>query len=332
MAKTLGQILNNALVLIGEPEITSIDTTNILQSALIDEANNAVRDILSRYPFSWGYKRTTLTTTDDITTGTVSVANGSTTVTSSGNNFGSVTTSMWFRVQGDTTSYAISSIDTSANPDTLTLANSYKGTTNTSASYACFQDTYSLSTSDLDDPVIVAYGDAASWSGALGGVLPDNQVSLVSLKELYDAAGGDLHRDTSGRPRLMARISVDSSDYPRYILWPYPDDDYLMEVWYSILYGENSTFSTAMFASDAPLLAYDAVEARVKWRAFKWERRRDDADDEMKLYQIAIANLLRRENRPEVDHSIEVNRFSRGSVTGYPARSSLYFDMKSARR
>ncbi len=332
MAKTLGQILNNALNLMGEPSITSIDTDNILQKALIAESNNAVRDILSRYPFSWGYKRTTLTTTTQITTGTCIVTNGSTTVTSSGDNWGSATTSMWFRVTGDTTSYEITTVTTAGSPDTLTLTETYKGTSNSTASYTLFQDTYALSTTDLDDPAIIAYGDAANWANSLAGGLPNNQVSLISLKELFDISGGDLHRDTSGRPKFMARISVNSSNYPRYILWPYPNDDYLMELWYSILYSENSTFSTDMFAADAPQMAYDAVEHRVKWRAYKWDRKRDDADDEMKLYQLAIGNLLRRENRPEVDHSIGVERYSRRAGGNYPGRSITYFDLKSARR
>ena len=135
--KTLGVVVNSGLKVIREPEVTAFTSTNILQEMLIEEANNGVRDILGRFMTSpeWGLKRTTLTTTDDITTGTVTVTNGSTTVTSSGNNFTSVTTSMWFRVTGDQTSYAISSIDTSTSPDTLTLANTYKGTTGSSKGY-----------------------------------------------------------------------------------------------------------------------------------------------------------------------------------------------------
>lgn len=335
MAKTLGVVLSNALNLIGEPSITSIDTTNILQSQLIAEANNAVRDILSRYPFEWGLKRTTLTTTDDVTTGTVIVTNGSTTVTSSGNNFTDVATNptlKWFRVVGDNTSYSIASVNTAGSPDTLTLDQTYKGDTNATASYVVFQDTYPLTDTDLDEVRIVAYGDALNWATSLNGGLPDQQIGVMNLSEIYNIAGGDLHRDTSGRPKLMAKVSVNASDQPRYVLWPYPTDDYLIEVWYSILYGENSTFSTNIFSGDAPIDAYDAVEARVKWRCLKFDRRREDADDEWKIYQGAIANLIRRENRPEVDHSIGVERYGRGVVGGYPARSSTYFDTKSARR
>jgi len=332
MAKTLGNVMNAALYSIGEPPITSIDTTNILQLSLIAEANNAVRDILGRYPFEWGLKRTTLITVDDVTTDTVSVTNGSATVTSSGNNFTNVTTSMYFRVTGDTTSYAISTVTTSSSPDTLTLETTYKGTTNTSASYRCLQDTYAMTDADLDEVRLVGYGDAASWVASINGSVPNNQISLVKLSDIYRAAGGDLHRNTAGRPTMMARISVNSSDYPRFVLWPFPDDDYLIEVWYSILYGENSTFSTSMFAADAPQVAYDAVEHRVRYRAYVWDKRMEEADQELKWYQIAVANLLRRENALEKDHSITVETFSRTTVGGFPARSSLYFDLKSARR
>lgn len=335
MSKTLGSVMNGALELIGEPVISAIDTTNLLHNALIREANNAVRDILARYPFDWGLKRTTLITTDDVTTGTVSVTNGSTTVTSSGDNFTDVATTptlKWFRVVGDSTSYAIASVTTAASPDTLTLATAYRGTTNATASYVVFQDTYALTDSDLDEVRIMAYGDALNWATSLQGVSPDQRLGGVTFSELMSVANGDLHRDTSGRPKLYARISVNSSDQPRYVLWPYPTDDYQIEVWYSILYSENTTFATNLFSGDAPADAADAVEARMKWRALKYERRRDDANDEWQIYQSTIANLLRRENRPEVDHSVAVERYGRGVVGGFPARSSTYFDTKSARR
>ena len=335
MAKTLGAVIGSALHLIGEPVITAFDTTNILQLQLIDEANNPIRDLLARYPFEWGLKRTTLITTDDVTTGTVIVTNDSTTVTSSGENFTAVATNptlKWFRVVGDNTSYAIASVSTAASPDTLTLATAYKGGTNAAASYVVFQDTYALTDADLDEVRVMAYGDALNWATSLNGLLPDQQIGNVTLSELFNIAGGDLHRDTSGRPKLRTRVSVNSSDQPRYVLWPYPTDDYQIEVWYSILYSENSTFATNLFSGDAPAEAYDAVEARVKWRALKFERRREDANDEWQIYQSTIANLLRRENRPEVDHSISVERYGRGVVGGFPARSSTYFDTKSARR
>src|SRR3990167_5241190 len=117
--KTLGAILNAALKELGEPEISAIDTTNILQVRLIEVANSSVRDLLDRGDFAWRLQRTTISTVADITTESASVANASTTVTSvtdagvAANNWVSVTTSMWFRAASTQKSYAISAIDTS---------------------------------------------------------------------------------------------------------------------------------------------------------------------------------------------------------------------------
>ena len=80
MARSIGETVNSALKVIGEPEVSSFTSGNILEETLIEEANIAIRDILARHRFEWGLKHTTLTTTDDVSTGSVKVTNGSTTV------------------------------------------------------------------------------------------------------------------------------------------------------------------------------------------------------------------------------------------------------------
>ena len=47
MAKTLGATINNALRIIGEPDITEFTSANQLQNILIDSANEAVHDLLA---------------------------------------------------------------------------------------------------------------------------------------------------------------------------------------------------------------------------------------------------------------------------------------------
>ena len=46
MAKTLGATINNALRVIGEPDISEFTSANQLQNILIDTANDAAHDIL----------------------------------------------------------------------------------------------------------------------------------------------------------------------------------------------------------------------------------------------------------------------------------------------
>jgi hypothetical protein len=337
MPKTLGTAVNSALKVIGESEVTSFTSGNILEELLIEEANNGERDILNTVDYEWGLKHTTLVTTDNVSTESVAVTNASTTVTSvtsagaNAQNFGSVTTSMWFRVTSDQTSYEISSVDSVSNPHTITLAVAYKGTTSTAIGYDTFQDTYSLSDSDLDEVQYLTYGlSGHGW--ALSRWSPDRQVHPVNFNELMERSGGDLHRVASGRPAFFSRLSRDSSDNPRILLWPYPDDDYLMDVWYTILYSENTTFDTNLFAGDAPEIAYDAVESRMKWRAFRYENMHNDAAEEWALYERGLGKLVKRENDTRRDQSPKVATFRRGARGRYPVRSLTAFDNKSAKR
>jgi hypothetical protein len=339
MAKDIGGIVNEGLRTIGEPEITALTSDNILELTLIEEANIAIRDILGRHRFEWGNKRTTLTTTDDISTESVAVTNGSTTVTSvtaagaSAANFGSVTTSMWFRRTSDQTSYEISSINTALTPHTMVLANAYIGVTATATGYRCFQDTYSVPASDLDVIQTLTYGEAATTWYASGNYA-DREVAKRNFSDLIQLSGGDLHRNTTGRPAYYAlgSESIDSDDNPQIILWPFPTDDYLMSLWYSIAYSENSTFDTSLFSADAPALAYDVVGHRVKARAYKWDKMSHEYAEQMRLYEQGIGNLIRRENDYKRDQSMKVHTYRMSARRRLPVRSMYSFDTKSAAR
>jgi hypothetical protein len=337
MPKTLGFCLNAALKPIGEAEVTSFTSGNILEETLIEEANNGVRDVLAKTRYEWGLKRTTLVTTDNVNTESVAVTNGSTTVTSvdedgaNAQNFTNVTTSMWFRRSSDQTSYEISSVDSSSNPHTLTLAIAYKGTTSTATGYDAFQDTYSLTTADLDEVQYLTYGQAGhGW--ALSSYSPDRQVHPLNFGDMLERSGGDFHRVASGRPSFFSRIARDSSDQVQIKLWPYPNDDYVMEVWYTALFSENSTFGTNLFSGDAPEIAYDAVEARMKWRAYRWENLQQQAQDEWQLYERNLGWLIKRENDTRRDQSFGVATYRQSTRGRYPVRSTTYFDNKSAKR
>ena len=338
MAKTLGAVINAALKDIKEPEITEFTSTNILEQALIEEANNAKRDILSRKRFNWGLSRTTLTTTDDITTGTVAATNGSTTITSkdddgdNATNFGSVAAGMYLRVGSDKVSYKVTAVDSSVSGvHSLTIETAYVGTTTTSAEYVILKDEYGLSTSDLDSIQFVTFSDGQTWFGQSKGTGPNNEVGVVDMPELLSASGGDLHRNTSGKPMVLARIIADSSDQPVYKLWPYPKDQYVLDLWYTTKYTENTTFGTNLFGGDAPDLAYDAVEYRVCARAAKWDRNYVEQQYWMQQYQLAIINLIRGPTTI-TPNSMSVATYRRSYGINVRAESQIYFDTKPAAR
>ena len=170
----------------------------------------------------------------------------------------------------------------------------------------------------------------ASW--AMSRYSPEQQIYPRNFSDLMSLSGGDLHRDTSGRPLYFARISVDSSDNTRLLLWPYPDDDYLIDVWYSVMYTENTTFATNLFSGDAPEIAYDAVQHRVNWRAYRYDKQYRDAQDEWQLYMHSIGLLNKRENDYHRDASMKVATYRRGYHGQYPVRSLYAFDRKGAQR
>lgn len=330
MPKSLGASVNAGLKVMGEPEVASFTAGNILQERLIEQANNASRKILAKYPFQWGLKQTTLVLTDDLNTDSAAVTAASATVTSvtsaavNADSFTGATTSMWFRRTGDFTSYEITAVDTTSSPDTVTITPTYKGTTSTAAGYRMFQDTYALTTTDLDEVRYITYGDAPLAAGK------GQQIELVNLSDILYVCGGDLHRDTSGRPRLAARISVNSSDQPRFVFWPFPTDDYVLTVWYTILYSENTTFSTNLFSGDAPEMAYDAVEHFICHAAYRWDKNYRESDVELQMFTLALGDLLRRENALDRDHSMKLESFRAAHDIRFPVSRGIYFDLKSS--
>lgn len=345
-AKSLGAVVNEALKSIGEPEITEFTSTNILQQRLIETINDDVTQILELVDFEWGLHHVNFLTTADITAGNAAVTNGSSTVNSvdgsgtSATNWSSASADMWFRMTADTVSYPVATVTTSGTPHTLTLgvaadstsARTYVGSTATAGAYRLFQDTYALSTTDLSEIKHISYGEAASWTDALSHQVRSNEIQLVPFATLMSIAGGDLHRSTGGKPRLAAEIAVDSDDNPRLVLWPFPTEAYLVDVWYQVHVSENTTFGTNLFGGDAPSVAYTMISHRAKSVAHLFDEDQGAAGFWEQRYQEARSVLLMRENKPERDASLSVETYQRNYNQTFPVRSGIAFDNKSAAR
>lgn len=169
MSTTLGQAVNRAHRVIGEPDITSFDSEDLLQNNLIDDANEVVHDILEKTRYKWGLHRDYFTTTAKLTTGAVTLTNGSATVTSvsatggatAAENFTNVAAGQYFRRSTELDSYRVSSVDTDSSPDTITLEDNYLGdTASTGVGYTVLQDTYAISQTSLDEIQMARYGDS----------------------------------------------------------------------------------------------------------------------------------------------------------------------------
>ena len=249
MADSLGVIVNSGLKAVGEPEVTAFTATNILQEQLIEDANETVHDILEAARYRWGLHRDAFVTKAELTTGTVSVTNGSTTVTSkdaSGNdadNFTNVSAGDYIKVANDNTTYEVASVDTASSPDTVTLSDAYLGTTDADATYKIFQDTYALSITSMDEVMSVSYQESSNVGG-------DDNLTIVDMLSLMDLSDGDLHRNTSGKPTHIAQRNPDSSDNPQFVLWPYPDTAFLMCILHTLKFTTNTT--CLLYTSPSP--------------------------------------------------------------------------------
>ena len=336
MPKSLGRLISAGLKDIKEPEVTAFTTGDILQEALIEEANNASRDILARIRYKWGLQRTSFLTTDNIDTGTVAVTNGSTAITSKdasgvdADNFTNAVAGMYLRVTGDNTSYKLDSVTTAASPDTAVLEQAYQGTTATAAGYDIIHDEYGLTDTDMDRIHHVIITEDQGWGPALSSQFPHNELGPTALSDILAHAGGDVHRNASGVPRMWAEIGRDSSDQRQIVLWPYPRDSYLVQVWYQILVTENSTFDTNMLGGDAPEIAYDAIEARVCARAQKWDKNMAEFTAWMQIYEHLVRQLIKHD-RTNVKHSMRVWTGRRRYGRGVRSESQNRFDMAGVR-
>ena len=339
MAKTGLEIINAALKDIGEPEITELTVINILHQILLEEVNNQVTEIMSRNRFRWGLSRSTFTTTASIQTGKVNVTNGDATVTSTddngvdANNFTDVSTSMFFRKQSDTTSYKVSSIDVASSPDTVELESEYIGTPTAASGFSFFQDSYAISTANLDEIMIIQYGEGRQYLGGLQGSTGSSTLDIVDFDTIMSISGGDRHRDTSGKPQMIAERGTDSSNNPLYILWPYPKSVYLMEFFYTQEYADVTGAGTPIFGGDAPKLAYDIVEAGVCARARFYDEDLNGVQYWSNIKDKKSKDLMQRENRtnqPDNSMSVETNR--RPRFNGMETRSQNHFDTRGSVR
>ena len=320
MAMTLGAAVNTGLRTIGEAAIAAFTTTNQLQVELIAAANEAVHDVLEAVRYRWGTFHDAFATVLPITTDTVAMTHDSTTVTSSGDNFTGVAAGDYIRFGSELASYEIASVVTATSPDTLVLSDAYIVTTDTDATYTILRDTYAVSVTDLDEIAIASYGEG-TWRG--------NRLRVVDMRRLIDVAEGDLHRNDSGYPRYIARISPNSSDVPRFVLWPYPDAEYLIDIWHTKKFNvTTSDVATSLFGGDAPDLATDAVCHYLRWRACVYDNDTRQAQAWMQMYQDFRKKIVGREARMHLDDSqMSINTYRRRRTPrGIVGVSQIEFD------
>lgn len=209
--------------------------------------NDVYRDIGMKYlNWWWRRKKQILVTSNDITTGTVSVTNNSTTITFSSAPTPSVAKRALLIPGNTLDSGAVYQISTHVAGATGAVLDAvYTGATDAAAAYHVYQDQYSLSTDVAHLLRIKRFGVTTP----LDIISPDD---MMILKQT----------DTSeGKPRAAALSDFATTGDPttarQLIIYPYPDEIYRLEIEYS------RTLNTELSGTVEPLIPDDYRQVLV---------------------------------------------------------------------
>lgn len=196
-------------------ELAGIDQTQTDTDTRIKEwINQAYQEVSSFYNWPWLTKRGTIQTLPDITTGTVSVANNSTSITFSSAPSISVQDQFQFQVAEDTDWYNITTHIASNTAATLDVP--YLGTTNGTASYKVRKVVYSLP-SDLDRLMFMRQTDG------------DRKLDEVEPRTFFQNIPDP---NTTSSPSVYYFQGLDTSQNWQIGLFPIPDSEINLLFWY----------------------------------------------------------------------------------------------------
>lgn len=225
----------------------------------VDWVQSRMASILERAAFPFLIKETTFQTVAEITAGTITCTNGSATITettSNANGWSSSVEGRYFRRDGDSEFYDISTFN-NLNPDTLTLARNYEGSSGTVKGYSIVQRIYSM---------------ASDCREVIGMTVIDSPTRMEKVS-VTDINRGLLNRPQVGSPpNFWAPIGRDSSNIMRVEVYPIPDEVH------GILYHYIQT--TPTLKSDTTLLPQvNYVVLRAGWLSdyWSWRAAHDDA-------------------------------------------------------
>ena len=277
-----------------------IPTTNTdQQTRVAGIINDVYRDIYMKYNWWWCVKRGTLVTADDISTGTISVTNASTSATFSSAPTPSVAGRVLI-VTGNADSNAVYRISThTAGATAAVLDAVYTGANNTTASYRVYQDTYSLPT----DVGVLIHVKRYGYSWPLEDIGYERMLDLKN----YDTRVGKPHAysvydfATTGDPTTARRI----------IVHPYPDKDYRLEIHYKQTLNTELSGSTRPFIPDdyVQLLVYGALADAFPLLVNDTERGAYYKSKFVDMLNLMVAVQREQEGRPTIQPEDSYRRF-----------------------
>lgn len=205
--------------------------------------NSVLREVRRRGAWSWLLKEGAITTVAEYSTGTVSVTQGSATVTGSGTTFTAGMVGRRFR-SSDGVQYTISAYVSGTQ---VTLSVAYAGTSGSGLAYRIYQDVYTLPT---DCGTLMGWWNSQTRSW----------MRCITRADVY--ARGVLMDSRSGWIEAAAQWGVNASNVAQVLIWPVPTDVVVLP----LLYTRKITAVTGPGVTlDIPPALELVVAQGVKW-------------------------------------------------------------------
>ena len=240
--------------------MTGLSATETAQKALIDRAvNEAIKEIHAKADWPWTLDRQVVQTVIDKDDGTVDLASGGTAVSGTDTAFTSADVGKFMQFEDSTDWYRITAVTDSEN---LTIEKPFAGTAALDdATYIIRQFYYSL---DSTAEKILSITEADS----------PRKVMAVDFRDF------DRKRpfgDATGNAYLYALFGRDSSDNLRFLVYPYADAVYNLEVKYK---KKPATLSDDADVPDSPerydnVIYYHALKRLLFKSSLKQDGSRD---------------------------------------------------------
>lgn len=244
--------------------ISDDDVTTVIKQAL----NDILQEVCQAHNFSWLYGESSFITVAPYKTGTVTVAEGSTTVTGSGTTFTSGMVGRKLRCEDAT--YIISAYVSATE---VTLSTDYAGAGGSGVAYKIYQNEYSLA-SDVEDVL---------------SMRQENNPYRLQKKGLSFLDKYYPQRNSFGYPSVYAIEGYDSSGYMNVEVYPVPNQAR------NIYYRYKKRVTEMSADSDTPIvpLRYRWVLAKgALYTVAKYLDQPDIGQDFEREYRQGIAQII----------------------------------------
>lgn len=237
------------------------------------------QDIVSRYAFSWLFKRAYVQTIVDKTAGTVAITNGAAAVTGTGTAFAAIDVRSFIEFEGDTNWYEVTARSSATG---ITIGNNFQGATLTDGTYTLRTVYYDLP-SDLFSIYTVRQSKTPTKLTNLGIWTLDAYEPSISTVGV--PTGYYLFRNSPD-------VAATASKQRQVAFFPSPDDEYNIEFRYMKSLADLSADGDI---SEIPVPYHAVMIDGAEWLGAKFLNT-GNQDDLKKAYEFSVQKMIEKEN------------------------------------